>query len=181
MASQFLQAEQTLVADMLQAVKSAEARRAAIKAAAQHRLAASPDELRFFLAALEALSHAEGNRHRFAHHIWASSGDIPGAIILIDPALVERSVAAEAEGITEHGWRFAEAPHFDRMRVMVYRKQDLMEEVGEAADAASIMDGLEEWYAFVSDQEVSATIRDMLLEQYPRLRRAFDRAAPESP
>jgi hypothetical protein len=67
------------------------------------------------------------------------------------------------------------------MRVMVYRKQDLMEEVGEAADAASIMDGLEEWYAFVSDQEVSATIRDMLLEQYPRLRRAFDRAAPESP
>jgi hypothetical protein len=177
MASQFLRTEQSVVTDMLQAVKSAEGRWAAVKAAGLHRLAASPDDSLFFLAALDALAHAQRLRHQYAHSIWASSPDIPGAIILIDPRLIERAVAAEYEGITEVGWQFTSATHFDRMKVMVYRQPDLMEDVREAGDAALIMDGLEEWYGFLSvdARDLASNIHDHLLEEYPRLRNAFNK------
>jgi len=183
MASSFLKSEQRIVVDMLKAVKSTDGRRAAIRAAGEHRLANSPDDLRFFMAALDALAYAEGLRHRFAHHVWASSRDVPGGIILVDPRLVERAVAAEAEGATEKNWRSTGAPHFDRMEVMVYRIQDLKEDVSEALDAAMIADGLDEWYGFIAldARDLATPIRDLLLEQYPRLRRAFDKRSQSTP
>jgi hypothetical protein len=164
---------------MLQAVKSAESRKAAVKAAGEHRLANSPSERKFFLAALKALSYAEGLRNHYAHHIWAYSHDVPGAIILIDPRLVERAVAAEAAGTTEKGWQFPKAPHLDRMKVMVYRKQDLVDDVSEAVDAAMLIDGLEEWYGFLAldAHDLSASIEQLLLEQYLRFRRAYEQEA----
>jgi hypothetical protein len=177
MASSFLKSEQSLVTDMLQAVKSSDGRRAAIRAAGEHRLANQPGDLTLFLAALDALAHAELLRNRYTHHVWASSPDIPGAIILVDPRLVGRAVAAEAEGATGRGWLYPGASHFDRMQVMVYRSQDLKEDVTEAVDAALIADGIEDWYAWLAcdARELATHSRDLLLEQFPRLRRAFEK------
>lgn len=177
MAAQFLASEQPLVTHMLQAVKNAEGRRAAVKAAGLQRLSGGSDDASFFLAALDALGHAEELRNRYAHQIWASSPDIPDAIILIDPRLIERAEALEAAGAIEGHWLLPSASHFDRMKVMVYRKPDLQKDVSEACDAAIIVDQLVEWYGFrsIAAPELAAPIRDLLLEQYPRLRDAYSR------
>jgi hypothetical protein len=182
MASAFLKAEQRVVTSMLQAVKNTEGRRAAVRAAAEHCLVESPDDLRFFIAALDSLEIAERLRHRYAHYIWASSPDIPGAVILIDPRLLERAHAVEAEGVTEQGWLAAGATHFDRMKALVYRKEDLNADVSEACNAALIMDGVEEWYGWlaIDERDLATPVRDLLLEEHPRLRRAFEKRKSDS-
>lgn len=182
MASSFLYAEHAIVVEMLQAVKSSEGKRAAVMAAGAHRFAQSPIDQGFFLCAVEVLGCAETIRNRYAHHVWASSPDIPGSIILIDPRQIERATAIEASGSTERSWRFPDAPHFDRMSVMVYRRQDLEADVREAIDAAVLIDGLEEWCGFLLPEEcreLSEGVQAVMLINSPRLVKALRRRGGE--
>lgn len=68
---------------MYLALSSSEARRAAIKAAAQVRL--SKDDFLLFQAVVKVTTPQRNARNQFAHHIWGMAREVKDALLLADP------------------------------------------------------------------------------------------------
>ena len=90
-----LKADRRTGVAMYQALTSAEAKRAALGAAATSRLQA--DDVTLFKACLRAGEGVRRVRNNFAHRIWAYTQDVPDALLLCDPEDLTRVSASAAD------------------------------------------------------------------------------------
>lgn len=82
MLSGFLEADYTVAFAMYEAFSSADARRAALLAAAKVR---SHDNYVLINATLNVIKSSQRKRNQFAHHIWGHSPELPDKLLLMDP------------------------------------------------------------------------------------------------
>jgi hypothetical protein len=80
---ELLQADPRTGMAMYQALASAEARRAALEAAANQRL--STDDFLLFKAIIRVTTPQRRVRNEFAHHIWGHSPQVKDSILLAEP------------------------------------------------------------------------------------------------
>lgn len=174
LATTFLRSDFEVVAAMFQALSSAEARRAAMIAAAQEVL----DEEDFWLvcAVLAEIRSSREERNRFAHHIWAACEELPENLLLVDPKAtggilmsINTALASLSSGAPQSS---PELRSFDHKRVQVYSKQDFEQASESAANAHSWVAKL---YLSIAIQPSPADpMRTELLEQ-PAIRRRYDK------
>ncbi len=175
LVSRFLKADYEVVAEMLQAVISAEGRTAAILAAAKHTL---PDEdITLFDAVRVATNPSRKKRHAFAHHIWGFSPQIDDALLLMDPKYFIGFSAALANHMQDiYSAPFeidhTSMPQFDTSKVFVHRKRDLIEAREDANRAYGYFHDL----GFILDHKHPARgpMRAQLLNE-PPIRQALER------
>lgn len=142
MLAGFLEADFAVAAAMFRALSSDEAKRAAVIGAAKE---ARPDKRDIVQAVLNATKTYRGIRHKFAHHIWATSPDVPKAMILIDPkAIIESDFALHEKArrgelhpkATKEGdvirLDFPQFPTPDRSKMMVYKLKELQDIANDA-------------------------------------------------
>lgn len=112
---------------MYQALAGAEAKRAALGAAATVRL--SKDDQLLFTAVSQAVAHPRRLRNSFAHDIWGVSPDIPDALLQIEPAAL---TDANVRAIVNNRSGTAHTDDiFDKSRAFVWREKDF-EDANEA-------------------------------------------------
>jgi hypothetical protein len=73
---------------MLDSLTSAPARRDAIKAAVDIALPSDHTDRPFFDAAMKITNSLQGRRNRLVHHLWGTCEDLPGTLILSEPASI---------------------------------------------------------------------------------------------
>lgn len=170
--SRMLKADVVTGVAMYQALTGGESRRAAFMAAAQSSL---PEwQLILLRAVLNASKPSRDTRNDFAHHIWATTKDLPDALLLMPPTVrLDRHLQFRAgapdtrvDGI---------ADHYDFAKIYVYRKPDLDSAVEAALDAA-----VHHAYLYmVTGPEVIEQGRRMLLRE-PRIQQALEPLTRES-
>lgn len=165
MAIRYVGADRARIASILHAIRSGSATRAAVEAGALYELD-DEDDKKAFRATMKALAHPETIRNRYAHHIWASSEDVPDALLLVDPTTIDRWAA----GVTDR---------IDESKTMVYRRNDMQNDLEEMVEAASLMSGLYSWY-FERFVERSQALQG-LLNNHPRFRQAYQGLSTSSP
>lgn len=120
---------------MYEALSGAEARRAALRAAAQSKL--PPEDFELFNALEIATESARRIRNLVAHFVHGHTKSIKDALLLIDPqAMIEVDVGIQKVNLEMASMRRALAPPvLDKSRVWVYRFKDL-QEASEVVDRA---------------------------------------------
>ncbi|MGB8843133.1 MAG: hypothetical protein WCC64_18920 [Aliidongia sp.] len=124
---------------MYQALKSAEAKRAALSAAARVQL--SSDDYLIFKAAISATGPVRKVRNQFAHQILGYSVDIEDSLLLIDQEeLLRVDVnAAEAYLETNKTSKIVIPDGIDVSKIQVWKRRDLEEAERNATDALGIV------------------------------------------
>lgn len=122
-------------AAMFNALLSAAAQMAALRAAATSVLGAASREHELFGVVIDEAARAAGHRNRFAHWCWAHCDELPDALLFVDP-----------EELMEHDMKRGgtEAPfdghallgELDRSRILVYRERDLKAAVADLQEAS---------------------------------------------
>ena len=152
LATSFLKAEHNVVSSMLNALAGAEARRAAIEAAA--RAALDGDDFALFESVMKKIKPSRNRRNEYAHHLWACSHAIPNALLIVNPSdmIFENarlaaahsafvSWAENAQSLAKQGREppaMPDIPTLPRIahdKVQVYRKADIEADAREAAYA----------------------------------------------
>jgi hypothetical protein len=159
---------------MYQALSGAEARRAALMAAAEARL--SPDEIDLFRAVASVARQTSKRCNEFAHHMWGHSPDLPDALLLVDPIhFIELGVSAAIMPrlYPEHRLNI-DASKLDRSNVQVYRQSDIDESVESSEKTLLIIRGLDKWIQSIGTSEPNVRIQ-VQLEQVPQVAQALQR------
>jgi hypothetical protein len=155
MLARMLKAEVRTGIAMFQALASAEARKAALNAAAQVSLSA--EDARLLQAVSKVTKASRDRRNEYAHHIWGVLGQPVEALLLVDPkdylrdrvqsieyqrAMTDWSEKVRAASGRQEEWppQPTEAPatQLDKSRVMVFRLPDLTKDVKDALRAHSL-------------------------------------------
>lgn len=168
----------TVTSAVLLSIDSQAAQRSAILAAAKAVL--NEEHGLFFQTAFLSTLASRSTRHRFAHHLWGISDDLPDALLLQDPkdfhtALaqrVKRVAAREKAGIHPAG---EDARSVDRSGMSIWRERDFLEEVDSAKRAGTVIAHLEGLVSSVqkgtaTDSTLQWLLQDPLIQQ--RLQRA---------
>lgn len=168
-----LRADFKVVASMLVALTSADARRNAINAAIANGL---PEEAELFQAIQKAIKPSRQRRNDFAHHLWGTCPQIPDALLLADPRDISMRYAeyleAEKAGtLSSENTMFAE-----HSKIMVYRERDLNEEAQSARQASKFM---MKFFILAEGQAASDEMRCKLLSD-PRIQQALQPQSSES-
>jgi hypothetical protein len=137
--SRLLKSDIAVGTAVYQAFNGLEARRIALFAAADKAL---PEWQMIALRAVwSQTTAARAQRDRFAHHVWATSEQVPDALLLMDPSVVvERNISFRQQSVELPDGRGVIAPqNFDHSRVFVYRQGDFERAAKEAQQAAWIV------------------------------------------
>jgi hypothetical protein len=170
--SRMLNADLATGIAMYQALTSAEAKRAAFMAAAK---AALKDwQLLLLQAVVNASRGSRNTRNDFAHHIWATTKDLPEALLLIPPAvLLDRHVKFRNGPPDPRNDGFPD--QYDFSQIAVYRKPDLDRAVEDALDAS-----VHHAYLYmITGPRVIEQARKLLLRE-PRIQQALEPLTRES-
>ena len=186
----FIKADFEMVTAMMLALSGAEAKRAAMNAAALTAL--SEDDYCLYMAVLEATTPPRKQRNKYAHHLWGTANYIPDGLLLIDPQEFARR---DAKYLAEHkayrddvdayrAQQTRSTPRptppspgsFDYTQIFVYRESDLDRDVRDALKAAELISlmGLA-----LSDHPVAAETRSKLFAE-PLVQRALEPKSTES-
>lgn len=178
--SELLRSDPAVGVAMYQAISSAEARRAALLAAAKSRLTDQGD-FGLFQAVVSTARHAARLRNSFAHHIWGDSDDIPDALLLAPPEeFVRLSVDAGARPRLHPGFRRSlDTKHIDRSNVYVYRRADLDEALEVAGGAITRVRALDVWLQSIDTPAPNLRVRAQL-SQSPPVEQALQRLSRRS-
>ena len=168
----------TVTSAVLLSIDSQAAQRSAILAAAKAVL--NEEYGLLFQSSFLSTLASRNTRHRFAHHLWGVSDDLPDALLLQDPkdfhtALaqrVKRVAAREKAGIYPAG---EDVRSLDRSGMSVWRERDFLEEVDAAKRADTVVAHLESLVASVQngssvDSILQWLLKDPLIQQ--RLQKA---------
>lgn len=107
---------------MYHALTSAEARKAALFAAAD--IAMLEWEAILLRAVIRACRASRNQRNDFAHGIWGVSPDVPDAIMLLDAEVVMEHNVSVRQPVMVDGQRVIRPKGIDNKRVWVYRQKD---------------------------------------------------------
>ena len=178
MVARFLSADFNVVMAMLQALTST-GRRAALIGAAQEAL--STDDFNLFRAVMKATKPSRDRRNDFAHHIWGVCPQIPDAMLLADPKVVD-DLTIQLQTRIQRLTRSTpsppqDLPEIDRMHIYVYRDRDLIEEVEAAHRAYGYIHSLN--LALGSQGPVRDAMQTELLRQ-PPIQQALEHLSSES-
>lgn len=134
--TKFLKADFEVVSEMLLALTSAEARKAAVRAAAKASL--NNDDLSLFDAVHKVIRPSRDRRNHFVHHIWGTTDALPRDLLLIDPRYLARQHAniegryrdllASMQVTQESDVSFYLIPQ----KIMVYSPEDINRDLREA-------------------------------------------------
>lgn len=161
---------------MYEALNGGDARRAVLLAAAQHSL---PDWANLLLqATLSAIKTSRNQRNDFAHHIWASTEEMPDAILLMHPSVVTRYNISFRQVHKVDGANVIKPETIDYTKVMVYRAKDFSRAVQEAAEADLMLIFLYDAISDLPDLGYGAGRR--LLLGKPQIQRAIAKLTLES-
>jgi hypothetical protein len=122
-------AKQPVAMRMYAEMRSFEVQRTLLETAAKELLPARYSDM--FLAVLRILKAAAAIRHKFAHGIWGSSQDLPGALLLAEPRCFWHMRVARdrywkrIKDVT--GPALLKQPQVDRSLIYVYTTRDLKE------------------------------------------------------
>lgn len=140
--SELLRSDFRIVSQMYQTLASAEARRAALLAAASSALGGRTDERYAIVQAiLEASRPSRDKRNEFAHYIWLDCPDLPDSLILLNPGeymfagvVASREYSEQLESVIRDSALVGEitqptdlppVPAPDYSKYLVYSKQEL--------------------------------------------------------
>ena len=146
MTTGFLRADFVTVNAMLQALTGADARRAAIDAAARSTL--SDKDYKLFQAVMEAIKSSRKRRNEFAHYLWGYVEKMDDVLLLLDPKhIAEHKAEAERfkvdfmkpEFLSRDTKEKTEYPRLDRSLVQVYNSADLKEDIKRAKTSHSLL------------------------------------------
>jgi hypothetical protein len=170
--SRMLKADISIGIAMYQSLTGGVSRKAAFMAAAQAALAEW--QLILLRAVLNASNGSRNTRNDFAHNIWATTKDLPDALLLMPPSVRLGRHLKFREGTPDPRPDGA-ADHYDFSKIYVYRKPDLDRAVEAALDAAVHHAYL---YAITGPQVVEQARRLLLRE--PRIQQALEPLIRES-
>lgn len=148
LTASFLGAHATAVAAMLSGIQNARLRIGVIERAAKEEL--EGEALDFFGRTLAVVDRVAKVRNRFAHDLWATSPELPGWLLLIDPKHVvglEAKHVEYREKITDlsAGRNRAAVEHlvprteFDDKKVFGYTRDEINQELMEARRAEMLL------------------------------------------
>jgi hypothetical protein len=159
---------------MFGALTSNAAKVATVKAAARSIL--PEKELEMFEAISPLLDRAAAQRHKFAHHIWGVSEDVPDALLLVDPM---HSLGFTVD-VNEHvfarlrDWSLeaeTSVPKFPIDKVFVYRAADFDRYIKETATAGTLL----HYLCLIVDPALGGERVHPLLEEEPEFQTALSR------
>lgn len=157
-----LKADAEAASAMYQALVSAEAKRAALTAAASIRL--KGDDLALFNAVGKAVAHSRRLRNNFAHHIWADSPEVPDVLLLIEPEALAEVEVSWVPALSQNP-SGAEIKSIDKTRVFVWGKKELIEARNTAREGMLTVANLAQLFAHPHHQ-AAAEIRSRLLSRH---------------
>ena len=156
-----LKADRRTGVAMYQALTSAEAKRAALVAAATSRLQA--DDVMLFKACLRAGEAVRRVRNNFAHRIWAYSQDVPDALLLCDPEDLTKVTASAAD---TSDLLQANIDKVDFSKVQVWKERAFKEAVQGAVEYLGAVRELETGLQFFGPG-INLQTRALLLKRPP--------------
>lgn len=164
---------------MYQALSSSEARRAALKAAAEVRL--SKDDFLLFQAVVKVTTPQRNTRNHFAHHIWGRSPQVKNALLLALPEFFTDIVLAAKAGTKDWGQGVRTIPTFlkvDYSKVEVWTEKALLAANKQADEAQQIIVELTKGINS-DDRSSGAQWRKPLLSR-PPIAQALERLSRQS-
>lgn len=184
MLTNFLQADFRVAHAMLHALKSADAKRQVIQAAADETL--NDDDLIIFNAVKACTTASRNKRNEFAHCLWGISDDLPDAILLADPKHLTTfmvNLAAHSAGLEKDEQQKTQQMMTDeRSKIYVYRENDLIREVNEAQWARAQINLLSIFLSWTEDEGRAQARAELLRE--PRVQESvaslYKKNNPES-
>jgi hypothetical protein len=165
---------------MYQALASSEARRAAIRAAAEVSLLAN--DFLLFQAVVKVTTPQRNTRNHFAHHIWGMSREVKGALLLADPEFFTDIVlgAKTKIEIEPSGIKFAPAfPKLDYSKIEVWTAKALQKENEDADETQKIIIDLTKVINRRDDEKEADQSRKSLLSR-PLISQALQRLSRQS-
>ena len=174
LASAVLETEPLVATAMLQAIDNQTTQRAVVLATAKASLTLK--DSRLFTAVSEEVDAARRARHRFAHHLWGISTQLPESLLTIDPKRFNATKAqwkkwstqAIKDGATVFLTRGSEWLLPD---VFVWTKKDLSAHVAESLRAHDLVQKLAVM-AFMHFTSSCDALRDTLLSD-PAIKRRY--------
>ena len=142
LVANLLKTEPVAATALLQAIDNQTAQRAAIIGAAAAVL--KEDDLALFESAFLSTAASRRVRHKFAHHLWGVSPQVPDSLLLVDPKDYNTTTAEWNQILTnaqKSGGTYLILPKArDLLRpsIYVWSESDLLEEVGSAKRAFDI-------------------------------------------
>ena len=177
MLTHFLHADFQVVHEMYHALRSTDARRQMLQAAAEETL--DTEDLLIFNAVKKCTNASRTKRNDFAHNLWGTSSEIPDALLMSRPRIISeyevyeaRMTSGRPENVTELVIRFGK--NFDK--IYVYRKNDLSKEVAEAHWSWLHINALRD-YVSRSVEEEREIVRNALLAE-PRIQECVANLSP---
>jgi hypothetical protein len=130
---------------MYQALTGSGSRQTALQAAAEEAL--SREDFWLLQGVMKAITPSRTQRNKFAHHLWGTSEDLPGKLLLADPTvfvkhLTNRTLYSRNPlGWHYKGWKIgkeAPLPELDHSKVQVYSERALKRAAKAAAEAGTL-------------------------------------------
>jgi hypothetical protein len=178
LAAARLEADHETVAEMLLALKSSDAQRAA--ALAGIRRGMGKGESQFFDAFVALAEPCRKARHKFAHHLLGHSPHHPDCLLVLDPRYSFRLDASQlAYGKREFAYIMGtsekdpgDEPKVDVSKIFRYSKADLERELRDLRDVMEISANLIPCLVHYEGVEAGEE-RARLLDAHPRLKAAL--------
>jgi hypothetical protein len=150
---------------MYQALTGADAKRAALRAAAKTRL--SRDDFMLFEAVAAAAAAQRKRRNSFAHGTWGISKDIKDALLLAEPEMfINQQVRVKVINRLMAQTRSVIAPpELDLSRIVVYSRAALMEAKRESSVALKTVSRLSHALYASDGAAISDLVRRRLLRR----------------
>ena len=128
-----IQADFRIVHQMFHALRSTDARRQVLQAAADEAL--TGDDLLIFNAVRKCTNASQGRRNEFAHRLWGTSDSIPDALLLVSPKYVTKfdaTIAAILAGQNRNNNQGSDDWTNENQDVYVYKEVDFKRDLQEA-------------------------------------------------
>lgn len=121
---------------------------------------------------------ADGLRNKVAHWVWGYCGNLPNAVLLIDPLATTANTAALHDALTARrsGDLSAVPPDYDLSKVMVYEERDFnagIETIAHARKLASMLHRILSRHSLNPLKEGDPEL--LQLSNEPEIRRILDR------
>lgn len=169
MVTHFLRADFRIVHEMFHVLRSSDARRQIIQAAANEALHGEDKDI--FNAVRKCTNTSRTKRNDFAHCLWGTSLELPDALLLASPKVsteydvyLATVLSGQMQNSDEEMLRFRD----QYSRIYVYRENDLIREANEAIWACRQINLLLV-YLSRSHTDAREQARNQLLEE-PRIR-----------
>jgi len=178
--SLMMKADVATGAAMYTALNGADARKAALLAAAKEAL---PEHLYVVLrAVLKATAFSRSQRNEFVHHVWGVADQLPDALLLLHPNVVLAVNVSHRQRIEilPDGRGVIAPKDYDYSKIAVYRANDFQKAVEDASESEELFKGLYRLVKTQGEEElrwllrvprIQQALQPLILESSPATRR----------